>query len=168
MRPSRELAGFFDNVIDDTTVTVNGTRQTLPGINKLIHRARQRIHEQERTQSGDVDIILLSGGLGQSPYVKRRVEQALGKIQGIGTQTPKVAKVDEPQLSVCLGLLHNRMREIFSAQKCNGNYGILQLTKFNKLNPGHHIAKMANQTTKLGGKTFVNDVKWLIKKVGAP
>ncbi|KAK8115582.1 HSP70 family protein [Apiospora sp. TS-2023a] len=160
----RELAGLFDSVIDDTTGIIDGHRETLPGINKLIHSARKQIRDQQRTPASDIDIILLSGGLGQSKYLKHRVEQALEKDQDVGTQTPRVVTMDEPRLSVCKGLLHNRMGEIFMAQKCNGNYGILQLTKFNTLNPRHYVAKVANQTTKLGNKTFVNDMKWLVMK----
>ncbi|KAK8026502.1 Hsp70 family chaperone [Apiospora marii] len=138
----RELAGLFDNVIDDRTVTINGHRNTLPGINMLIQRARTQIRDQQRTSSIDVDIILLSGGLGQSRYLKHRVEQALEKDQDAGTQPPRVVTMDEPQLCVCKGLLYNRKREIFRGQRCNGNYGILQLTKFNRFNLRHRIGSL--------------------------
>ncbi|KAK6837936.1 hypothetical protein PG987_006217 [Apiospora arundinis] len=159
-----ELAGLFDNIIDDKTVTIDGHRETLPGINKLIRRARNDIHSQERSPVSGIDIILLSGGVGQSPYLKHRVEEALVKDQDVSTQTPRVVTMAKPQLSVCRGLLYNRMGEIFMTQKCNGNYGILQLTKFNRLNVRHYFAKGANQTTRVGDRTFVNDVEWLVKK----
>lgn len=168
MRTSRELAGLFDNVIDDRTAIIDGHRNTLPGISKLIQHARTQLRDQQRTSASDIDIILLSGGLGQSQYLKHRVEDALEKNQDVGTQTPRVVIIDEPQLCVCKGLLHNRMREIFMTQKCNGNYGILQLTKFSRFNLRHRIAKVANQTTTLGNKTFVNDMNWLVIKVRGP
>lgn len=165
MRPSRELANIFDSIIDDTKPSTHGRQDTSIGINKLIYRARDQLHIQDRGASSDIDIILLSGGLGTSPYLKHRVEQDLAADPSRGAKVPRVVVAPHPQLGVSRGLVHNRMWKLFSAQKCNGNYGILQLTKFKPWSRKHIFARLANQISRVGDKTFVNEIKWLIEKV---
>lgn len=80
-----------------------------------------QIHHSDRGASSGIDIILLSGGLGQSAYLKYRVEQDLAADQSHGAKVARVIVAPDSQLCVSRGPVHNRMWELFSAQKCNGN-----------------------------------------------
>lgn len=113
----------------------------------------------------DVDIILLAGGLGQSSYLRDRVEMSLEDEQSSDAPTPRVRTMSNPQLCVSKGLLENRLFEIFRAQKCNANYGVLQDKALKLWKPLHLVAKAANQYRNIGGKRYMRQVEWLVEKV---
>lgn len=170
-----ELAQIFDEaILKDREIMVKGRPQTAVGLNKLIHRARdQLIHRgdtlaSEGSTPADVDVILLSGGLGSSEYIKYKIEEFLANDIGTGSgaSIPRVHTLSRPQMCVCRGLIENRVLGIWRAAKCNGSYGILQRKPYKSWKPRHQLAKHANHLHDIEGRRYVEQVTWLIKKVG--
>lgn len=171
---SLELANIFDEaILQDRDVMIKGRPETLPGMNRLIHRARDQLrhrgdkHGPEGSHAADVDLILLSGGLGSSEYIKYKIEESLANGPGAGTgvSTPRVHTLTHPQMCVCRGLLENRLLGIWRAASCNGSYGILQRKPYKSWKPSHRLAKHGNHLHNSEGKRYVEQVCWLVKKV---
>ncbi|KAJ0116802.1 hypothetical protein J7T55_009953 [Diaporthe amygdali] len=102
-----ELANIFDEaVLEDREVLIKGRPETLPGMIKLINRHRdQLLHRGDRQGSDsstatDINLILLSGGLGSSAYIKYKIEEFLSKSPGAGSgvSVPKVHTLTHPQI----------------------------------------------------------------------
>ncbi|GKT52234.1 uncharacterized protein ColSpa_12415 [Colletotrichum spaethianum] len=168
-----ELATIFDTVIQDRQVVRKGRPETLPGLNKLIQRARDELRYRGNNHGGsrspnndpdDVSVILMSGGLGRSEYITQRITEYLSYQEDTLGPVPEVRIIGEPQLCVCKGLLKNRLYTIFRTQRCNGNYGILEYKPYKKFYPTHFIANQANHVKKIGGSRYKEEVKWLIQK----
>ncbi|KAF6829097.1 hypothetical protein CPLU01_08110 [Colletotrichum plurivorum] len=168
-----ELATLFDAIIQDRQVTRNGRPETLPGLQKLIQRARDELRYRGNSHGGsrssnnatdDISVILMSGGLGRSEYITQRITKYLSSQQD--TFVPEVRIVDDPQLCVCKGLLKNSLYSIFRTQKCNGNYGILEYNPYKRFSLKHMVAKGGNHVKEIGGSRYVEEVKWLVHKDG--
>lgn len=171
---SLELAKIFDEaILEDRKVMIKGRPETIPGMNKLIHRARdQLLHRGDIQGSGsstaaDVNLILLSGGLGSSPYIKYKIEEFLANSPGVGSgaSVPKVHTLTYPQMCVCRGLIEDRALKIWRAARCNGSYGILQKKPYKSWKLKHFLAKYGNHVQTNQGGRYVEQVKWLVKKV---
>lgn len=171
---SLELANIFDEaVLKDREVMIKGRPETLPGMIKLIHRHRdQLMHRGDRQSSEsstatDINLVLLSGGLGSSAYIKYKIEEFLanGPETGSGASVPKVHTLTRPQMCVCRGLLENRVLGIWRAARCNGSYGILQRKPYKLWKPRHFLAKHGNHLHNSEGRRYVEQVSWLVKKV---
>jgi hypothetical protein len=166
-----ELAKIFDEaIIQDRQVMRKGRPENIPGLQKLVHRARdQLLHrgDDKGSRTTDVDVILLSGGLGSSEYVKCKIEEYLLSELNDGTTVslPKVHIVTEPQMCICRGLLENRLLAIWRAAKSNGSYGILLRKPYKRLKPRHFLAKLGNHVYIRGGNRYVEQVTWLTIKV---
>lgn len=172
--PRSELASLFDTIIQDRQVTRNGRPETLPGLQKLIQRARDELLYRGNSHGSswssnnatdDISVILMSGGLGRSEYITQRITEYLSSQQD--TFVPEVRIVDDPQLCVCKGLLKNSLYVIFCTQKCNGNYGILEYNPYKRFSLKHRVAKGGNHVKEIGGSRYVEEVKWLVHKVRA-
>ncbi|KXH65946.1 hypothetical protein CSAL01_11570 [Colletotrichum salicis] len=151
-----ELAKIFDTVIQDRQVIRKGRPETLPGLKKLIQRARDELRYRGNNHGGsrspnnatdDVSVILMSGGLGRSEYITQRITEYLSQQEDTIGPAPEVRIIGEPQLC-----------------RCNGNYGILEYKPYKKFYPTHFIANQANHVKKIGGSRFKEEVKWLIQK----
>ncbi|WQF90242.1 hypothetical protein CDEST_15256 [Colletotrichum destructivum] len=169
-----ELANIFDTVIQDRSFIRKGRPETLPGLNKLIQRARDELRYRGNGHGGsrspnnatdDVSVILMSGGLGRSEYITQRISEYLAQQEDTLGPAPEVRIIDEPQLCVCKGLLKNRLYTIFRTQKCNGNYGILEYKPYKKFYLTHFLANQGNHVKEIGGNRYKEEVKWLIQKV---
>lgn len=153
---------------------INGRPETRPGLIKLIYRARDQLmnrgvgHGSSSSAAEDINLIILSGGLGSSEYIKEKIEEYLANRPAAenGTAIPKVQTLSHPQMCVCRGLIENRVLGIWRASKCNGSYGILQRVPYKRLNPRHQLAKYSNHLHKTEGKRYVEQISWLVKKVG--
>ncbi|THV55515.1 hypothetical protein BGAL_0007g00460 [Botrytis galanthina] len=55
---------------------------------------------------------MLSGGLGSSPYLLKRVRSRLSNNVGPTPLNIEVLLSDEPQLSVCRGLVLDRLQKV--------------------------------------------------------
>lgn len=171
-----ELARIFDEtIIEDRQIMRKGRPETVPGIIKLIHRERDRLRHRGDVQgsensskhaSTDVNVILLSGGLGSSEYIKYKIGESLrGGLDETTASVPEIHTLTEPQKCICRGLLEDRLLGIWRAGKCNGSYGILQRQPYRRINPKHFIAKLGNHLIGHGDKRYVEQVAWLIRKV---
>lgn len=171
-----ELAKIFDErILRDRPVMKRGRPETVPGIIKLIHRERDRLRHRGDVYSSqtstsqanvDIDVILLSGGLGSSEYVKHKIEESLIDAQnGASTSIPKIFTLTEPQKCICRGLLEDRTLGIWRAGKSNGSYGLLEKQRYRRMKPKHMFAKFSKHIVGTGDKKFVEHVKWLIRKV---
>lgn len=153
---------------------INGRPETRPGLFKLIYRARDQLinrgvgHGSSSSAAEDINLIILSGGLGSSEYIKDKIEEHLANRPAAENRTaiPKVQTLSHPQMCVCRGLIENRVLGIWRASKCNGSYGILQRVPYKRLNPRHQLAKYSNHLHKTEGKRYVEQISWLVKKVG--
>jgi hypothetical protein len=166
-----ELANIFDEtILHDRKIMKKGRPENIPGLKKLVHRARDQLThrgDDKGSRNTDIDVILLSGGLGSSEYIKSKVEEYLKNEFDDGTTStvPKVHVVTEPQMCICRGLLENRLLEIWRAGKNNGSYGVVQSRRYSRLNPLHLIAKLGNHVYSRGGNRYIKQVRWLIFKV---
>ncbi|WYZ36263.1 hypothetical protein EsH8_XII_000013 [Colletotrichum jinshuiense] len=169
-----ELAKIFDTVIQDRHFIRKGRPETMPGLQKLIQRARDELRYRGNSHGGsrspnnatdDVSVILMSGGLGRSEYITQRISEYLSQQDDTLGPAPEVRIIDEPQLCVCKGLLKNRLYTIFRTQKCNGNYGILEYKPYKKFYLTHFLANQGNHVKEIGGIKYKEEVKWLIQKV---
>lgn len=152
-----------------------GRPETVPGIIKLIHRERDRLRHRGDLQNSptssketyaDIDVILLSGGLGSSDYIKYKIEESLRDgVNGVTASMPKVCTLTEPQNCICRGLLEDRMLGLWRAGKCNGSYGLLEKEPYRRTKPKHMLARLSKHLSVNGDKKFVEQVKWLIRKV---
>ncbi|KAK5115755.1 hypothetical protein LTR62_000844 [Meristemomyces frigidus] len=100
----------------------------------------QRDHPMER-----VSYIILSGGLGSSPYLydemRRRYELNVGATSQ-NTASVRIMRVPEPQLAVVSGLVRERTQrwgtravlgqEVFETRRCRNSYGTIVREKYDE------------------------------------
>lgn len=85
-----------------------------------------------------VDRLILSGGLGQSVYVRECIEKEFGKTEGDRKDVRKmtVCVAPDPQLAVCCGIVTARLSEyshdsgIISHKCCSESYGLVSTKSF--------------------------------------
>ncbi|KAK4542172.1 hypothetical protein LTR36_007019 [Oleoguttula mirabilis] len=89
---------------------------------------------QQRHAGETVSYLVLSGGLGSSPYVQKRIRDRYEKGAGRGfvnAQDIHVLLASEPQLAVVHGLVLARTQalkggpEVLSSRRCPVSYGVL-------------------------------------------
>ncbi|SMQ49896.1 unnamed protein product [Zymoseptoria tritici ST99CH_3D7] len=132
-----EAAGIVGSkmIIDREVLTEIFDRQ-LEQIYLLID---ERFHALEAEMPDErVSYIILSGGLGSSPYlyekIKNRYELNMG-FRSKMTATTRIMRVLEPQLAVVRGLVRERTQqigfetkmgqEVFTARRSRNSYGII-------------------------------------------
>lgn len=125
-----------------------------------------------KSPSVAADHLILSGGLGQSPYVQQRLQERYGdeshtSTKGHGMQ---VHVAPEPQLAVCKGLVLDRLREIRAGQSvlgwrcCRASYGLVCKELYNVEDPNHIGCK--TQRDPRDKKLYVQDcIDWFVTKV---
>ncbi|KAI0108171.1 hypothetical protein F4814DRAFT_427049 [Daldinia grandis] len=117
-----------------------------------------------------VDHIILSGGLGSSPYVQKQLQDRLRQHPSFRDASFHVSS--EPQFCVCKGLVYECVRKLYNGlptftKLCSQNsYGIIKYEEYNYLNQSHRLAKKENgvEISPLDGKRFVGYIDWLIRK----
>lgn len=115
--------------------------------------------------------LVLSGGLGHSPYVQQRLrsQYALGG----GHPNAKYLQVriaPDPQLAVCKGIVADRVRKlragksVLSYRCCRASYGTICKEIYNKNNPQH--AGRPTTLDPMNGKLYVTQsIAWFVVKV---
>ncbi|KAM0153037.1 hypothetical protein ACHAPG_007283 [Botrytis cinerea] len=113
--------------------------------------------------------IILSGGLGSSPYLLRRIRSKFSNNMDPTASSIEVLLSDEPQLSVCRGLVLDRLqkikenRHVLAGRVCSKSYGVVCGKKFDKKNPDHISGPFYKN--KITGEIMVDkQIQWLIKK----
>ncbi|KAI2777444.1 hypothetical protein F4815DRAFT_502454 [Daldinia loculata] len=118
-----------------------------------------------------VDHIILSGGLGSSPYVQRQL-QARFRKQSSYLQNASFHLSSKPQLCVSQGLVYERVRSLYNGSStftklCSqDSFGIMTRVEYESWKLSHRLAKKQNgvERNQLDGGRLVKRVDWLIRK----
>ena len=117
--------------------------------------------------------LVLSRGLGQSPYVQQRLgdKYSEGSYLYPNAAAMQVCMAPDPQLAVCKGLATDRPRKLQAGQdalgcrRCRASYGLICKELYDRDNPKHFNRNPEKDSS--DGKLYVSDwVDWFIEKVG--
>ena len=118
----------------------------------------------------NVSYLVLSGGLGSSPYVQKRLRNRYEMGAGNYPNAPNlvILKVPKPQLAVVHGLVIDRVqrikedRVVYKERCCRNSYGILVREPYDPL---RHQGEDVETDIRDRKKWAVNQIDWFIKKV---
>lgn len=138
---------------------------------ELTNSVREQISNLERSSPyEELRYIILSGGLGSSEYIKRKV------IAGIYNAAPRLMGRDQvqvivapdPQLAVAKGLVMDRSQTlshditVWAGRCCRVSYGIICKYLYNSK---EHFGE-PNVKDPVSGQLWVQDqIEWIIKEV---
>lgn len=128
---------FRQAMIQDSKMTI--TREELQAvfddqIDKMCTLIDKQIQiAKEKHSTANISYLVLSGGLGSSPYVQRRIRTSYERTNasGTGDEGTKVLLATEPQLTVVHGLVMSRIQslrggpEMYSVRMCPVSFGII-------------------------------------------
>jgi hypothetical protein len=116
--------------------------------------------------------LVLSGGLGNSPYVQARLRErySLGNAPFPNARSLQVRVAPEPQLVVCKGIVADRVQKLKTGKSVLGwrcsraSYGTLCKVRYNPQNPSHFGRNPVKDS--LDGNLYVmNWIDWFVKEV---
>jgi hypothetical protein len=115
--------------------------------------------------------LILSGGLGHSPYVRERLtSHFLFGADHVNAKSMQVRVAPDPQLAVCKGIVADRVLKLQSGvpilkwRCCRASYGTLCRVLYDKKNP-EHIGRPAVKDS-IDKKLYIEkSIAWFIKKV---
>ncbi|KIX00240.1 uncharacterized protein Z518_10379 [Rhinocladiella mackenziei CBS 650.93] len=133
------------------------------------------VHEQIRSlqfrnRGERVNYIILSGGLGSSPYVQDRLTSHFNKQVSLTTPAAaglKILAAEEPQLSVVHGLVLERAQQIsqgltpITSRCARVSYGVVVRQKYN---PKIHKGQPYIRDDRDGKRWALDQIEWLIKE----
>ncbi|KAF2267229.1 hypothetical protein CC78DRAFT_541886 [Lojkania enalia] len=132
---------------------------------------KQLVRLQQSFPNEQVSHMVLSGGLGNSAYVRDclRNRYAFGNAPYPNAQSIQIRVAPEPQLVVCKGNVADRVEKLKSGQsvlgwrRCRSSYGTLCKMMYNPNNPQHIGLRV--EMDPFDGKQYVVDyIDWFIKK----
>ncbi|KAG4428755.1 hypothetical protein IFR05_015757, partial [Cadophora sp. M221] len=136
---------------------------------ELIDKQLQRI--QSKFPSEQVAHLVLSGGLGNSAYIQKRLRAryAFGASTFHNASNLQVRVAPDPQLVVCKGIVADRLQKLRGGQSvlgwrcCRASYGTICKVLYNPNNSLHFGQKTHRDA--VDGKVYVsNVVDWFIKQ----
>ncbi|OQV00389.1 hypothetical protein CLAIMM_05890 [Cladophialophora immunda] len=106
----------------------------------------QLIHLQSTKPAENITYMVLSGGLGSSPYLQKRL---MARYKGGTSQSPnakdlQILRVPKPQLAVCHGLVLDRVqqiksnRSVYKERYCRNSYGVVVRREYD---PRYHLGQ---------------------------
>jgi hypothetical protein len=115
---------------------------------------------------------VLSGGLGNSAYVYKRLRDrySFGQAPFPNARSLQVKVAPEPQLVVCKGIVADRVQKLKTGKSVLGwrcsraSYGTLAKVLFNSQNP-EHFGKSPVRDTYDGKLYILECISWFIKEV---
>ncbi len=128
---------FRQAMIEDSRMII--TREELQAVfddqvSKMFDLIDRQLRVVAETHPGEVvSFLVLSGGLGSSPYVRNSIKRRYER-QGVGIPSAEGMKVplaNEPQLTVCHGLVSSRIQsrrggpEMYSLRMSPVSFGIV-------------------------------------------
>lgn len=141
-----------------------------PQISEIIMLLRKQLDFMAQNHPGrNVRYLILSGGLGSSPYLMMRLRAAFVHDSHIAAPSLEILVSDEPQLAVCRGLVIDRMqrittmRNVLTGRICPASYGVLCDMPYDK-NNRQHVGQDVYKHAIFGVPYVRNQVKWMIKK----
>lgn len=138
----------------------------------LIDKQLSDLSRKMPTES--VKYLILSGGLGQSPYVQQRLKTRYGSASPTSTsaRVMHVHIAPDPQLAVCKGLVVDRLSKLRVGQSvlgwrcCRASYGLICKELYDKNNPKHKGC--TTQKDPKDRELYVqNCIDWLVIKVSS-
>ncbi|RFU33131.1 hypothetical protein B7463_g3151, partial [Scytalidium lignicola] len=126
----------------------------------LIDKQLAQLHSSHPGEQ--VKYLILSGGLGSSPYIQRKIKERYG------SSSVKVLLSDEPQEAVVKGLVIDRFqtfkqKPIITSRCCRASYGVLCSQRYEKNNPNHIGGQFIVDPVD-GKKYVINMIRWFIHK----
>ncbi|KAF2012201.1 hypothetical protein BU24DRAFT_353163 [Aaosphaeria arxii CBS 175.79] len=150
-----DLRHFFDAQIDKLCVMIDKQLSSL--LNKFPHK--------------QVAHMILSGGLGNSAYVRDQLRKRYGahNVTYRNAASLRIRVAPNPQMVVCIGNVADRVQRLKSGQPvlgwrcCRSSYGLLCKIPYDRKDPNHF--GLQPDKDELDGKLYIrNWVDWFIKK----
>lgn len=113
--------------------------------------------------------LVLSGGLGNSAYLQKRLREryAFGASSFSNTVNLQVRIAPDPQLVVCKGIVADRLERLRTGKSilgwrcCRASYGTICKVLYNPNNPAHFYQH--TQRDPADGKIYIpNVVNWSV------
>jgi hypothetical protein len=132
---------------------------------------KQLTRFQTKSPNAIISHLVLSGGLGNSAYVQSRLEKryAFGLSTFPSARNIQVHVAPEPQLSVCKGIVMDRVRKLSSGTgvlgwRCSrGSFGTICKMPYDPRNPSHAGRQVIRD--QYNGKMYlINAIEWFIYK----
>ncbi|KAF9634279.1 hypothetical protein BFW01_g5174 [Lasiodiplodia theobromae] len=139
-------------------------------IEKILRIIDRQLEKLQHTHSQEVSYIIVSGGLGSSPYLRRRLRdryQLEAEHLFDNVDDLQILLAPEPQLAVCHGLVMNRVQEItseipmYTSRRCRASYGILCREKYD---PRRHAGEDVSVDEYDKKKWVDGQIHWVVKK----
>ncbi|KAL4866710.1 hypothetical protein BDV12DRAFT_198929 [Aspergillus spectabilis] len=114
-----------------------------------------------------ISFLVLSGGFGSCPYVRKRLTQRYESHMHLVPGGIKVLTVDEPQLAVVQGQVMNRIQQlkshsappVFNHLYSPVSYGVICDWVYD---PNRHMGEMTRYDERNGKTYAVNQIDWLV------
>jgi hypothetical protein len=128
-----ELRGIFDDQIEKIMALIEEQLATLQNMNP----------------SEEITYLVLSGGLGSSPYLQKvlQARYELGASRFANAKDIQILKVPKPQLAVSHGIVLDRVQQIkenrivYKQRYCRCSYGVVVRQEYNpKLHSGEILS----------------------------
>ncbi|KAK5175057.1 uncharacterized protein LTR77_000194 [Saxophila tyrrhenica] len=134
---------------------------------ELIDKQLKTVKDNHPMES--VSYLILSGGLGSSPYVQSRIR---ARYEGMGAASPgakgiRVLLANEPQLTVVHGLVMSRIQstrggpEMYSTRMCPVSFGVICREVYN---PKKHMGEDVSEDPYDKQKWAEKQINWIIKQ----
>ena len=142
-------------------------------VDRLCELIDEQLYQIERTQQGVlITYLVLSGGLGSSPYLQKKLRQRylLGKSPHSSIRDLQILRVPKPQMAVCHGLVLDRVQQIkedrvvYKERFCRNSYGVVYRTEFN---PALHAGDQVTFDSRDKKTYALNQIDWFIKQVSS-
>ncbi|KAK7908543.1 hypothetical protein PG985_015846 [Apiospora marii] len=126
------------------------------------------IEDLQLRKQANIQHVIVSGGLGGSPYIQETLRSQYGKDTAL--EKAEFHSLDLPQLCVCKGLVIDRIEKMklgkssFSKLCARVSLGVLKREKYNSMKASHRRAKKEERTEIKNKQEVVPFVEWCINR----
>ncbi|KAK5654474.1 hypothetical protein OQA88_7102 [Cercophora sp. LCS_1] len=130
-------------------------------LTKIVDLLEEGLDKFEKDGYGGVKYIILSGGLGSSEYILKRLQQHVETSERKSLSGTRVQMCAEPQLVVIKGLLLDHTSSILRTRIARASYGVVTSERYS---PKKHFNQ--NQIVDIwDDKVYVPEqIKWIVKR----
>jgi len=135
----------------------------------LIDDELQGLQNSQHYSGEKISFLVLSGGLGSSPYVRKEIQ---GRYQHAtpfaNVENVEILKAPKPQLAVVHGLVDAEVQKginpfpVYTTVRCRVSYGVLVRELYN---PARHTDEDVRIDPRDGQRWAENQINWFIKQV---
>lgn len=142
-------------------------------VERLCELIDGQLYQLEKSRPGElITYLVLSGGLGSSPYLQQKLRQRylLGKSPHACIRDLQILRVPKPQLAVCHGLVLDRVQQIkenrvvYKERFCRNSYGVISRVEYD---PTRHAGEPTTYDVRDKKTWVLNQIDWFIKQVGS-